>query len=81
VPERPLIFSGPKQEARLQELAAVFFGRGWRLAFDPPKPPPKSKEQPEADPPMPLDLATLKAHALEIFGGTWETRRVKEETE
>ncbi len=81
--DRALSFSGARQEARLKTLAADFFGPATRLAFEVPEPPPRTQAAPKTPPPPPpaLDLKALRQQALEIFGGTWQTRPEKEDSE
>ncbi len=77
---RPFHFVGPRQENRFRELVQGFFGPDLEVVVE-------VEEKPEADPPPPVgpppavDFAALKQQALEIFGGTWEVRRGKEESE
>ncbi len=77
--DRLVSFGGPKQEAKLRELTAAFFGPGLRLDVEASPPASRNQSSPGPAAPRPLELAALKQHALEIFGGAWQTRQDKEE--
>lgn len=79
--DRPLTFVGPKQESRFRELVQGFFGPDLDLTVEVAEKPKPNPAPAAADTPVALDFTTLKQHALEIFGGTWEVRRGKEESE
>jgi hypothetical protein len=66
---RPWNANGARSEARLQELARIFFGPDTILEFavEGPQPPKKSP----ATAKKPLDMKKLQQQALEIFGGEW----------
>jgi Fe-S cluster biosynthesis and repair protein YggX len=77
--DRTLNFNSARQKKRLQELVEKFFGPQYQLHLDiQAQPAPKNKAQPA---PKPLDLASLKQQALEIFGGQWLAPDKKEDTE
>ena len=77
--DRTLNFNSAKQKNRLQELVGKFFGPQYQLQLDiRDQPAPKNKAQPDT---KPLDLASLKQQALEIFGGQWLAPEKKEDSE
>ncbi|MCL6622458.1 MAG: DNA polymerase III subunit gamma/tau [Syntrophobacterales bacterium] len=79
--DRPLTFVGPRQESRFRELVRGFFGPDLELAVEAAEKPTADPAPAPAGPPAAVDFATLKQHALDIFGGTWEIRRGKEDSE
>ena len=77
--DRTLNFNSAKQKKRLQELVGKFFGPQYQLQLETKaQPAPKKNPQPA---PKPLDLASLKQQALEIFGGQWLAPDKKEDSE
>jgi DNA polymerase-3 subunit gamma/tau len=71
--------TGPRHEARLQELARAFFGPEYSLEIK-AQDAKKAGKTPGA-PKKPVDLETLKQQALEIFGGQWVELSGKEESQ
>ncbi|MBI4642741.1 MAG: hypothetical protein HY743_03170 [Deltaproteobacteria bacterium] len=69
--------TGPRHEARLQELARAFFGPEYSLEIKAQDA--KKAGKIPAPPKKPVDLDTLKQQALEIFGGQWVELSGKEE--
>lgn len=77
--DKTLHLNGPRQKSRLQELVSKFFGPQYQLQLESrSQPVPKKNSQPA---PKPLDLASLKQQALEIFGGQWLAPDKKEDSE
>ena len=77
--DKTLNFNSSRQKNRLQELVAKFFGPQYQLQLETSTQPlPKKNSQPA---PKPLDLASLKQQALEIFGGQWLAPDKKEDSE
>uniref|UniRef100_A0A7V6A111 DNA polymerase III subunit gamma/tau n=1 Tax=Desulfobacca acetoxidans TaxID=60893 RepID=A0A7V6A111_9BACT len=77
--DRTLHFNGSHQKTRVQELVSAFFGPRYRLqveikASEPPKKAARREKKP-------LDMATLKQQALEVFGGQWLSPDKKEDSE
>ncbi len=77
--DRTLNLNSARQKKRLQELVAQFFGPQYQLQLESrTKPTPKNASQPNE---KPLNLASLKQQALEIFGGQWVDPDKKEDSE
>ena len=77
--DKTLNFHGSRQKTRVEELVVRFFGPQYRLHLDiQAAPAPKKAAPPE---PKPLDLATLKQQALDVFGGRWLTPDSEEDSE
>jgi DNA polymerase III subunit gamma/tau len=64
-PGRTWTAMGGQHEDRLQELVRAFFGPEFSLEIKPPEPKPAVKAAPKKT----VDVAQLKQHALEVFGG------------
>jgi DNA polymerase III subunit gamma/tau len=77
--DRTLNFNSARQKNRLQELVTKFFGPQYQLQMETLTQPAPKKNSPPA--PQPLDLASLKQQALEIFGGQWLAPDKKEDSE
>jgi hypothetical protein len=67
--KRPWTANGAQHEARVQELARIFFGPETTLEFEVEAP--KTPKKSPAPAPKPLDMKKLQQQALEIFGGDW----------
>jgi DNA polymerase-3 subunit gamma/tau len=77
--DRTLNLQSTRQKKRVQELVGRFFGPQYQLQLmSRPTPTPKNASQPNE---KPLNLASLKQQALEIFGGQWLDPDKKEDSE
>ena len=77
--DKTLNFTTARQKSRVEELVSRFFGPQYQLHLEiHSAPSPKKAARPEQ---KPIDLATLKQQALEVFGGQWLSPDNKEDSE
>ncbi len=77
--DKTLTFNTPRQKTRAEELVGKFFGPQYQLAIETlAAPAPKKTARPE---PKPIDMATLRQQALDVFGGLWLNPDKKEDSE
>ncbi len=77
--DRTLTFPSARQQSRVQDLVARFFGSQYQLQIEYVSPPAPQKA-PHTEH-KPVDLTALKQEALEVFGGQWLTPDNKENSE